>query len=860
MDKKVMLDISIISVFTIAFTFAIGLWAAFPRGYDAYRWVSEVKYLMDYWPHCRWNYQWAAGMPFLLWYLPLPYYLASLISLVPSLSIELSLNLLAALSYVLLGTGIYALVLEATGKRHASLAASFLALSTPALWVSWEVEGVYAMTIATGFIPLALWALLRYLRDQTRGNHLAAISALTLTLLSQLLPAAIASFAAALIILLYARGVRQKLGAGFKVFAPAILLSAYFYLPFLTTRPEEQYGLVSYTSQIWEYILSPQRNMFLPLARRIDVSLSPLILPIIAVLLLKRRGEFKMDEPATRVALALGVVSVLLFAYTVVPTGRHLSGFEPSNSLHFLAIFLAIICGLLLGEAALGAARPRIALSLIALIVVLSLAYFPVSYPFRCYPASEDSEEIRRLLEGDADEVMFRFGMPLDDRRMSQWFNYRYAVPQTRHWYYQGVLGESWLYWLFHVTWRTQGSHEETRHALDWYAVKWLITLPYRASDGAVIDAREKFLADPEHFEHAVQGGDLHGFIYRDASPIVSASNRPAVLIIGTTDNIFRALAISDSSRVISVWGREHVDDHSLEELARFDAVALYGYSYHDKAEAWSLLEAYVESGGGLFVETGFSPDSGSPTPAPCPVEGTTWTDFGAEWDLASAGSPVTDGVNLSSFSPALFGDHPWGVSASRDESVRPWARPVLWIEGRPLVAMGEYGEGRVVWSGLNLPYHVVSYRNGVESAFLSKMVEWAAGASETGMDPGCGVSRPHPEKVTVALGERVGGVLFKESYFKNWRARLVRADGERDLDIYRAGPGLMYVRIPEEAELPAEVVFEYGWTGAEIAGYAVSLATLSALAMYAVGLPLDRPARILLSKLLHRDEGSAEG
>ncbi|MCW3991390.1 MAG: hypothetical protein NWE79_01670, partial [Candidatus Bathyarchaeota archaeon] len=88
MEKVKILDLSIISAFTIVFTLSVGLWMGFPRGYDAYRWVAEVKYLSEYWPHCRWNYQWAAGMPFLLWYLPLPYYMASLIAMVPSLSIE----------------------------------------------------------------------------------------------------------------------------------------------------------------------------------------------------------------------------------------------------------------------------------------------------------------------------------------------------------------------------------------------------------------------------------------------------------------------------------------------------------------------------------------------------------------------------------------------------------------------------------------------------------------------------------------------------------------------------------------------------------------------------------------------------
>ncbi|MCW3991830.1 MAG: 6-pyruvoyl-tetrahydropterin synthase-related protein, partial [Candidatus Bathyarchaeota archaeon] len=754
--------------------------------------------------------------------------------------------------YVLTGTGIYGFVLEATGRRRPSLVASFLAISTPAIWVSWEMEGVYAMTIATGLIPLTLWALLRYLRGQSKKHLLAAISTMTLSLLSQLLVAAITSFAAALIILLYVRGIKRKISTGFRILAPAVLISAYFYLPFLTTRPEEQYGFVSYNSEIWAYILSPQRNMFLPLARRIDSWLSPLILPLIGVVLLKYHGKIKIDEPTTRATLAIGITSILLFAYTTIPTGWHLSGFEPSNSLHFLSIFLAMICGLLLGQTASHIRHPQIMSYLIVLIVLLSFIYYPVSYPFSYYPAHKDSEEIERLLRGDEGETMFRFGMPPDERGISQWFNYRYAVPQTRHWYAQGVIGGKWLYWLFHVVWQSQGCYEETSHALDWYAVKWFITLPYISPDGAVLDIHAKFLADSERYEHVVQGGDLHGFIYREAAPIISASNRPTVLIIGTTDNMFKALALSSSRRVIPVWGREHIDDHSLEELSNFDAIVLYGYNYHNKAEAWSLLEAYVEAGGGLLVETGFSPDSGSSSmPAPCPVDRTLSTDFGMEWSLADVESPVTSGVDFSSFSPALFGDFPWGVSASYNESVRPWARPVLWIEGRPLVAVGEYGEGRVVWCGLNLPYHVTSYRNYWESLFLSKMVEWVSRPPVEESGVACEVSRPHPEKVIVAAEEEVGGVLFRENYFKNWHAYLVAGDARQDLDIYRAGPDFMYAQIPEEVDLPVEAVFEYGWTNAEIAGYAISLATIIGLIMYAAGIPLDRPARALFLNLL---------
>jgi hypothetical protein len=88
--------------------------------------------------------------------------------------------------------------------------------------------------------------------------------------------------------------------------------------------------------------------------------------------------------------------------------------------------------------------------------------------------------------------------------------------------------------------------------------------------------------------------------------------------------------------------------------------------------------------------------------------------------------------------------------------------------------------------------------------------------------------------KRVIELEEYFPGVLLKEAYYRNWNASLLKTeDGKlktEGLPVYFAGPGMMYVSLPKEYDLPAKVVFEYKMSWVEWMGWGISLLSLVGL------------------------------
>jgi hypothetical protein len=156
---------------------------------------------------------------------------------------------------------------------------------------------------------------------------------------------------------------------------------------------------------------------------------------------------------------------------------------------------------------------------------------------------------------------------------------------------------------------------------------------------------------------------------------------------------------------------------------------------------------------------------------------------------------------------------------------VRSWAQAVVRSGGGSLVVAGQLGQGRVVWSGLNLPFHVDSYRSAEESRFLTTAMAWAAG-SQNHVTATASARLQGPEQMTISVDSQARGVIFKESWFDRWHAYV----NGRPVDVLRAGPGLMYVLFPQDTRFPASVQWRYEKSAADWAGIAVTAAALIVL------------------------------
>jgi len=865
------LSFIIIFCFALILSLSNGTWLVFPTGYDAAGHLSKVKLILEFWPDCDWGYVWYGGMPLFKWYTPIPEYSYALFSAITGCSIQFSIIFTFFMGIIFTGIMLYLSVFACTTDYLASLIAAFLAVSSSIFWGWGIIGGMYPRVTAIAMLSMMLYFLIIYAKNQANDSEIeqrkiyfALELALFITLVSHSLIGIVAILTCLAFSMFCIKRWKSKFMIFLKILFPALLLSAWFYIPFLQGK-ESLYreSLVPDPAghspsgwqpmTVWQiiYFLLSLKNYAKPGSDM--YSMAPSILPLTLVLLvlasikLRHRKVDSSNNYCFKVVASIGMASILLNMYI----------FMGADNSYFFFLFLSlpIICGILsnyvLDFNFFSHHRQQ---TLIKRAVKIFLLVGIISTTFIAYPINRISlivhegkiqnnygyDHVQRLLLDDTNQTNYRFGIPSD--MVASWFNSKYPkVPQTRGYYAQGIVNPNWIFWFEVAVWGHgttvrgyNASYFETKFLLDWMAVKWFVVYdPYNHT---------KFSHEPDY--SLILGNNdtkIYGFIYKNATPVISATNAPAILIIGKAaesyNPIFHGLSYSDydSRSVIPILGREYIDDYSLDEIERFDAVILYGYNFHNRIRAYELLEKYVNQGGGLIIETGYSPESSaSDIPMPSPVNRTKWTSFGTSWNFSYIASPVTDGINFTSFSPAIYGNASWSFSGSFNESIRSGARPIVWNNGRPVVVAWEYGKGRVVWCGLNIPHHIVYYKNSMESFFFSKMIDWVSRASEkVATKTSYEVERTNPKEVIVKIRNAATGVLFKEFYIENWHAYLIASNRKTECQIYSTGPGFMYIQVPEGVNPPFKVVFEHQKSLVEWGSSILSLTSICVLTIY---------------------------
>lgn len=729
-SHRTVIDVLIMLIYIVSSGLYLGAFTGFPKGLDAYQHLGMTKFILRYWPNIKWYPDWYGGIPFYLWYSPLPHYLNALTAKLTTLPIESSLILLSAISLSLMALGLYGLVYYITKDHDASLVVSLVVSSSP-MWGFLIGGGAYARVIAAAFLPISLWFTIVYVHNVKANQgfkkyYLATVFSITVTLISHLQVGALTTFAVLFILWFSVAGWKNKILQTFKVFAPIASLSAFFLLPFFASSPKQFVGdihLVNSPVPISDIVLAYPGNWN---------TVSPLIVPIgIMGLLIIRHRKLQLDNFSLGILKALGVLVAFLFVYTFTRLPSQIYVFSPYDVPFYLTLFLSVCTGIILGhifkDYKLKKKRRITTMMLIVSVIVAAVAQLPILNSFvnntGAVTWSSGYYAAQNLVKINASDIDYRFGSDWDG--VSTWFNYWYDVPQTRGFYKLGVVYPDWYDWLEDAVWRQKANYEETNFLLDWYAVRsFAVALPYYNY--------EKFLADERSYQvvSKVETPTLYTmyeFEYKYATPIISATNATTLLVIGkpeTYSNLFYSLAYSNFNGryVIPIRGGSYIDDYRIEELKKFDVlfVALHDGYYHDLDKAWDLLRKYVSQGGGLFLDTGSSKQTSMPLPSP--VVATISKSFQeVEWNFTIAEHETTNLVNFVLFSP------PSTSSISSSESIRTWASTVLWSHNDSLVVVGEYGKGRVLWNGLNLLQRVKDNKNFMESFFLSRMIHWVS-------------------------------------------------------------------------------------------------------------------------------------
>jgi len=823
------------AILGLIFVFFFALYAyssvlyGFPKGGDAPNALSMIRYLEKWWPHFpRWNTEWGCGYPFLTFYPPLGIVSTFLLSKALSLPIFMAYKIVMLLVVVASSIGLYLLSLSIFEDATAALATAVLYLSTPGSFNNLIYWGFYTEHFAYPLLIASMLLLHLSFKTSKKRFLTASIALYALVLISHALIAVLGTIVLFTYILwlhiMNNASLSRFIKNSFLFFGFGLALVAFWYLPSIFLGGLSQYRIASPFS--WPP-LSLEQLIGLPgsgFTRLAPWTVGLACLGVVASLRMRRVGLFFTLWSA----ILVFYLEALHLPQLAPIYGRVVF---PQRFLPWAALFLSILGGVAVKDfnGRFGGRTPW------AAFVVAFLLSSPLAVIQRAEVEGADSHQL--------DYEMVRILGELVDGRIAisprlggvlQTFNLASNQSQLDNYQLQSAPNLMWIGIAKSYLFEGFGDVEDVSLILRWFGVRYLL-LKEETDPLSLYRANSLF-------EEVWRRNGVNLVKFREATPYASIGDKRRILVIGDIhayENTFLTLLLAgfDPESGALVWSGRRVEEHDLRELFEFDIVILYGYSYRDMEEAFRLLEEYVEGGGALLVDTGYSPDSESEDlPPPIPIIRTMAGDFGFTWRFSTSDSSITADTNFSAFPPPRYGEAPWGVSYTFNVTLQPWAETLVWLNGHPIVVAGEYGGGRVVWCGLNLPYHAKSYRNREEARLLLRLLDRLSppkGGSSLQVE----VERPIPEKIIVNIDEDVKGgasIYLRETYFHKWHAYL-EADGERrELRVYYSGPGFMLVITPEDLKSPARIIFRYRTTKIEYVGGFISLVALALLIIYA--------------------------
>jgi len=431
------------------------------------------------------------------------------------------------------------------------------------------------------------------------------------------------------------------------------------------------------------------------------------------------------------------------------------------------------------------------------------------------------------------------------------WVNTYFDIPLVKG-YVPSITTklENWLYWIDTSLTKNDiielhdvPSKVAENYALfniDWMAIKYL-----EATDPADYDDRDNlavrqfngplstYLKKNNYIKRDQWQQDCHYYEVKDklTSSLAKTTNVPSILTVADDegyDLILKNIAMLNlNSQYVVPVHVTNIDDLSLEELNKFEAVFLYNYNYKSEGQAFKNLEKYVADGGNLFVETGSNSPQGNSYNLPdfFPIDSTKKESLSENWQFTDNKNSLVEDVNFKNFPGESLTNKKWGVSHSYPESLRDWSSEIIFLNDYPIIVGGDYKKGKVIWSGLNLPYHIMTNYSQEENMIFKNIIDYFVDLEQEKALL-FKFERPRSEKVTIQ-GKKAKAVLFKESNYNGWKAKVVQGQNSQRLKIYSAGTDFMYVKIPMEYQNDFTVEFTYQGTWLTWGFYIVSFITL---------------------------------
>ena len=857
--------------------------SGFPKGNDVWGHLSKTQFILDNWPHISWNYEWYSGMPSFQGSYPPGYHvLVALVAKLGGMPVSTAMTRVALAGVLAVVIGVYGTARAATANRGAALAAAALMIGAPTFWSQVVTLGLYPRLLGLGCASLALAGATRLAvrggRFTALGTALALAAALTM---HPVVGVGAMALVGAVLLLGPRPTLLRRAAQGVGVIALSSALASFFYLPlFLVGRSQSPWTdhekLLSWRALVWPtggnldgltpLLLLPGAVvavLAVRVLRRPRVSLSDKVaLGIDVSWLASREGDERPPPgaPAGVVRLAawrhgvtvagfpLRVASLLLVGVPVVLAygavgyvfpGFHfyVNGLQPYDLLVYPAWLLSTAIGLGLGAAwQLFGGHPRRLVrvlrragpAVVAAAAVAGLVAAAVIVPgsTRENNSSTDRTKINMLPGPSRGQHQLRLATLSDST--SNFVNSVSGIPQTSGYQDHGNIQLDYQVWLERNLLGAEGSAEVRRFMMDWYGVGWVL-----ADEGA--GPLSPYRDDPATFaplqvKHSYS--TLATFRNRNSAPILTARTTPTALVLGDQahyDLVLRALAAGDvsSRELVAVHGPAALDDIDLADLRRFDTVLVYGAQLRSPGAVAASLTDYARGGGHLVVDDseldGVAHQLIGARQNPLPIKATKRVSVLRDWHWTVADDPSLQGIDTARFGPPSYADTGvWEVEAGTP--VRG-ARALLTSGNDVVAATSKLGAGSVTWSGMGLPYHTAVFPSVDESTFLGRLLSADATPAT---DPEQKATFVNSERRELTAGSDARGVLLKEHLAPDWHASI----NGREVPLWSAGPGLMWVSLPEHHGA-VRVVFDYRLGPVEKAGFGLSgLALLLTLAL----------------------------
>ncbi len=342
----------------------------------------------------------------------------------------------------------------------------------------------------------------------------------------------------------------------------------------------------------------------------------------------------------------------------------------------------------------------------------------------------------------------------------------------------------------------------------DWYGVNYVLAEPN-------MDRIANY--QQAGYEKVQLQSDLYyGFTllkYPNSTGLTELTDKPAILVIGDPksgayEQVFRAAnygAVPYTSAIL-VEGSKNIDDYTLADLENYQGIILHGYQYHSQNKAWNLINQYVQHGGNVFINTGWqyvSPQWGNKNQTPLlmpkimPVVKTSWINLPADsLKKSHLNSQYIQNISQENFGKLDWRGEPWGLAVAESSELAKGAEKLMEVDNKILMAQGNIGKGKIVWSGFNIISHLLEYKSQEEAKLLNNIFADLWGFKADTVNIELQKIRNYPDQVDFILTkpiDRPMWFMWKENYTPEWK---LMVSGKQKIPLVRAGPGFMLAKL----------------------------------------------------------------